>query len=188
MSLENPVENLSKDLKQLSETEVVGTERVGGALQTRETKITLPEIAELEEPTKKIIEQLRSRIENGEYGLIIGEDVSGRIPALILGRFIKRIYRLRGVRVPEIIFIPGKLDEEYDYKETLKKYVFKYGAREGDRILIVTEAIDTGQSLKVLSKLLAECGFTIDIATIGIIKSEISIAVFADAPFFGESH
>jgi adenine/guanine phosphoribosyltransferase-like PRPP-binding protein len=144
------------------------------ALKIPEKKITLEEISELEEPVKNIIEQIKTRIENGEYGIIIGDDASGRIPALILGSFIKRISKLRNLREPNIIFIPGKLRVTEDtldrkvFQKLLQKHITKYGAKKGDRVLIVTEAIDSGDSLGDISHLLKVAGFEVDIATMGI--------------------
>ncbi|MES3031862.1 MAG: hypothetical protein V4699_01310 [Patescibacteria group bacterium] len=152
-----------KDVKseQLPETE---------AVVVKEGTITLPEIIELEEPIKNIIEQIRVRIENGEYGLIISDDVSGRIPALILGGFIKRISELKKVCNPNLLFIPGNLDSSQyiPMRQTLIEYLEKHGIKKGERILIITEVLHSGVSLKVLTRLLKEFNFGVDIATMGI--------------------
>lgn len=143
-------------------------------LKTQERSITLPEVAELEKPIKNIIEKIKERIERGAYGLVIGDDASGRIPTLILGGFIKRISKLRKTRESNIIFIPGKLNEKEDVlvakeqKRKLQEHISIYGVKKGDRILIVTEAITTGSSLKALFGLLKELGFYVDVATMGI--------------------
>lgn len=141
-------------------------------LPEKENGITLPEIAELEEPIKKIIEQIRSKIENGEYGLIIGDDVSGRIPARILGGVIKKIAKLKGVRDPDLIFIPGKLSRNQNLSKQLQDYISKYGVKEKDRILIVTESIESGNALSTLLDVLIKSGYRCDIATLGIEQSD----------------
>ena len=74
-----------------------------------EREVVFKEVAELELPIKIIIEKIRPRIENGEYGLIIGDDASGRIPTLILGNFIRKTSEQKGLDKPNIVFIPGKL-------------------------------------------------------------------------------
>lgn len=139
-------------------------------LQTPERKITLEEIAELEEPIKNIIGKIKERIEKGEYGIIIGDDASGRIPALVLGGLIKKISKLRNLSEPNIIFIPGKLNNPQDEKmaEMLQNHLSKYGVKKEGRVLVVTEAIVSGQTLSVLSALLKKLGFVADIAAIGI--------------------
>ncbi len=134
-------------------------------------EIIFEEVAELELPIKIIIEKIMSRIENGDYGLIIGDDASGRIPTLILGNFIRKISERRGLDKPNIIFIPGKLrsrilGRDNDRKE-LEQHIVKFGANRDKRVLIVTDTILTGDSLQTLVVLLKKIGFTCDIATIG---------------------
>lgn len=142
-----------------------------------ENEIKLDErVAELELPIKIIIEKIRSRIENGEYGLIIGDDASGRIPTLILGNFIKTISEQRGLGKPNIIFIPGKLASSVLWgsndRKVLEKHVGKFGATKDKRILIVTDTVLSGNSLKKLVELLHEMEFVCDIATIGVETDE----------------
>jgi len=55
-----------------------------------EKEIRHVEVAELEMSSKKIIEQIQDRIEREEYGIIIGDDASGRIPTLIIGGLIRK--------------------------------------------------------------------------------------------------
>ena len=167
MDLENLNKNHNIPTKKSSEIEV------GEVSKTKENIISLPEITELEEPSKKIIQKILTRIEKGEYGLIIGDDASGRVPALILGGFIKRVSKLKNLHEPNIIFIPGKLQKDIDTTpERLKEHMAKYGLKVGDRVLIVTDAIESGRSLEVLSNLLKESGFGFDIATMGVVVSD----------------
>ena len=149
-----------------------------------EKEIVFEEVAELELPIKIIIEKIKSRIENGEYGLIIGDDASGRIPTLILGNFIKKVSEQKGLDRPNIIFIPGKLEMEREsywrkifglentsktkQAEELDEYILGQGASKEKRILVITDTIKTGDSLKTLVNLLRRAGYVCDIATIGI--------------------
>src|SRR3989344_7993797 len=117
-------------------------------------EIIFEEVAELELPIKTIIEKIKSRIENGEYGLIIGDDASGRIPTLILGNFIKKVSEQVGLAKPNIIFIPGRLrarilGRDKDTKE-LEEHVGSFGASKDKRVLIITDTVLTGNSLKTL--------------------------------------
>ena len=146
-----------------------------------EKEIQLEEVAELEEPIRKIIEKIRERIESGEYGLIIGDDASGRIPTLILGNFIKRISEVRGLQKPNIIFIPGKLMgpifgfNSESRRKKLENHIAKFGATDEKRVLIVTDTVLSGGSLEILIKLLKQSGYICDIATIGIEEESTDI-------------
>lgn len=113
--------------------------------------------------------------------MIIGDDASGRIPALILGNFIKKVSEIRGAIRPNIIFIPGKLEMESWWgkmlgsvkskpkqHDELDEYMSSHGASKEKKILIVTNTVQSGFSLKGLLNLLKQAGYGCDIATIGI--------------------
>lgn len=170
---------MEKEMNKNNMTEKIPTTGVNQEKQdVRE--IIFEAVAELELPIKIIIEKIQSRIENGEYGLIIGDDASGRIPTLILGNFIKTISEQRGLKKPNIIFIPGKLmgpilnlDSGMRAKsKKLENHIAKFGATKDKRILIVTDTVLSGDSLKILVTVLHEIGFTCDIATIGVETDE----------------
>lgn len=150
-------------------------------LGNSEQDIHLEEVAELELPIKRIIEKMRPRIEAGDYGLVIGDDASGRIPALILGNFIGKVSEQKGQQKPNIIFIPGKLKMESNgfFNETINlgkkkqhqelgEYISKQGVSKDKIILIVTDTIQSGFSLKTMIQLLKRAGYRCDIAMIGI--------------------
>ena len=147
---------------------IIKPEQANGEIQPEE-------IAELEKPIKTIIEKIRDRIENGEYGLIIGDDASGRIPTIILGNFIRDISKIRGHYQPNIIFIPGKLEKDWGWnkkKQTQQQKKFeqhfsKSGAMLCKKILIITDTVFSGESLKILANLIRKAGYFLEIATIG---------------------
>ena len=142
--------------------------------ETEQTKakgeIQLEQVAELEAPIKKIIEKIKNRIENGEYGLIIGDDASARIPTRILGDFIREISRIRGQLQPNIIFIPGKLKGgwlELAEQEQFEEHISKFGMVPDKKILIITDTVFSGESLQKLVHLIKKAGHIPEIATIG---------------------
>ena len=126
------------------------------------------EISELEEPIKRIIGKIRDKIERGDYGIIIGDDASGRVPALILGGFIKKIAEHKKLLAPKTIFIPGGLNQSTDFTEKLKNHMIKYGFTAGKKVLIVTEAIESGSSLSKLVATLQSLKIDFDLTTIGV--------------------
>jgi hypothetical protein len=108
-----------------------------------------------------LVEQLKNGIESGEYSALLGDDVKARIPTLVLEKIFKekaskdnnsderiKTYFLTGGR--DIITHPENLDKVEDY---LKKLDF------GDKnILIVTEYISFGDTIKFFSKALQDIG------------------------------
>lgn len=151
-------------------------EKIITTIPSPEKQIVSEEVAELEKPIKTIIEKIRSRIENGDYGLIVGDDASGRIPALILGNFIKKVSEQKGFDKPNIIFIPGKLKAPILNQDRMMKkledHIGSFSATKDKRILIVTDTVLTGLSLKILVRLFHKIGFICDIATIGVETDE----------------
>src|SRR3989338_2628859 len=150
-------------------SEKITTIDINSGLTKPKKEIVYQEVTELELPIKIRIEKIRTRIENGEYGLIIGDDASGRIPTLILGNFIKKVSEQKGLDKPNIIFIPGAfISGSFEILE-LDAYVEKWGMVDKDkRILVVTDSIRTGESLRVLVSTLKDLGYPVDVATIGI--------------------
>ena len=64
-------------------------------------------IEELSKPLLKILENLRPDVESGSYKVILGDDGSGRIPALILAKAINTIYATKGHDKALIRFVAG---------------------------------------------------------------------------------
>lgn len=123
-----------------------------------------------------------SRIESGEYGVILGEDTSGRIPTLFLKELIKGIAGA-GNNLPATNFYASHRinttsneTQRSEYKRNMKAYLeglkWKYlsGENKGKKILICTEAVNTGGSVKSIIEILREIGCTVDILTFGANK------------------
>ncbi len=142
-------------------------------------------LAELEAPIAKILARLRPKIERGEYGLIIGDDASGRIPALIIRDVIKAVYNERGYTLPEVRFISGSSELEDglgDKKELVRKYIADVQesmredtdalrTRRKRSALVVTDTINRGTSVSVLVHALRAAGIPAEIATVGLIEN-----------------
>lgn len=111
----------------------------------------------------RILEQIRSHVEEGSYRLIIGEDAQGRIPALILSNAIGIIYKAKGREKPLTRFIGGtrsaSLDIQDDFDTYIGKLIKEAGVtKEVGRVLIVTEIIQTGVGLHNVIEALDDTG------------------------------
>lgn len=140
------------------------------------------EIGSLAAPIGRIMKQLRERVDQGAYDVVIGDDASGRIPALIIAEVIGKIYRQKGYATPATRFFAGSgqgwddlgLQEERDEKlrmvrESLRELYEQLRAGKGiGRTLIVTDTIVTGGSLYPLSAALHVSGVSFDVATIAL--------------------
>lgn len=136
-------------------------------------------IEDLRAPTQNILKQLHNQIERGEYTIIIGDDTSGRIPTIIIGGVIKELYGERNFPSPLIRFIAGgifrhmKIISEFnEFVEKLKIESEKqFGSERAQKILIVTEFMNTGQTLESLLMNFKVNGMPCDVAAIGNAKN-----------------
>ncbi|MDP3882696.1 MAG: hypothetical protein Q8Q48_01435 [Candidatus Staskawiczbacteria bacterium] len=116
---------------------------------------------EVEPAMISLIEQLKDGIESGEYSALIGDDVKGRIPTLVLQKVFQekglnqdnseervKIYFLAGGR--DVITRPKNLEKIKDYFKKLD-----FGSKG---ILLVTEFIEFGDTIKFFSKALQGIG------------------------------
>ncbi len=127
------------------------------------------EIGKLELGIGTLLKELRPYLLNDEYGCILGDDTSGRIPALVLSRAIN-LYRTRnGLPKLPVYFIQGaSSDEELPALEAAysrRKASLKRSS--GDRrILVATEGLTSGSSIARLGQLLQRDGMTFDLAVL----------------------
>ncbi len=134
-----------------------------------------PEIEELREPIQEIIKQLRSKIEKGEYGYVVGDDASGRIPALIVSSFLKKVYEEKGLGSPKTFFFATGRSNTTDVNDwklaEIAKSVEDFFETNPDnnrnnKVLLVSEYIATGQSLGIICDALKKEKIAYDIATV----------------------
>lgn len=133
-------------------------------------------VNELERPIKTILLKLKERIDRGEYGLVIGDDASGRIPTIIIGGVMREVAGRHGNKKPNIIFIPGGLSSSFtaEDEEEFGEYLKKRGLEDGRRVLVVTDSIMSGSTLKGIVAQIHNLEFECDIATIGIEDVDVS--------------
>lgn len=115
------------------------------------------EIAEIEPAMTSLVEQMKEKIENGEYDTLISDDVGGRIPTLILRRIMKDINPNKKV---DTYFIAGgkylPIDNQEKYQQLLDH--LKRIASKTRKALVVTQFVYTGKTIINLADALKEAG------------------------------
>ena len=163
--------------------------------QEKQTGELIPAIEELREPIKKILGQLRPHLEKGEYQILISDEISGRIPALLFLHIINEIYKQKGF--PPLTFIPmaggypkfpdkknpeirdALRDEAMEYmfnekpediKWKIKRIIPKTRHKDTKELkaLIITDALWEGKTFEVFNLGLIQSGIKSDTASIGI--------------------
>jgi hypothetical protein len=127
----------------------------------------LREISELEYPIQNIIRQLKDKIDSGHYDLLVGDDASGRIPALILKKIFDRQYEKRGLEKPELRFIAGGRFLDREIKENkINQLVREYTPLYHKNALLITEYIQTGIGMQNTLEALKTSGLNVEIASL----------------------
>ena len=124
-----------------------------------------------------------SWFKRGDFLLIIGDDASGRIPALIFSEFLRKVNEKTDKKRPKTIFIAGGTRDLWgeegerirsEKKERIADLLKKIESTIGDELrrkvstLIVTDTLSRGQTLMPLTKALRELEIPFYIATISL--------------------
>ena len=83
-------------------------------------------VEQMNAPIREILKKISPDIEQGNYGLIIGDDASGRLPTLLLSNIIKAAYHERDYPLPGVRFIAGSRNLDGKRKMEKKKLLSDY--------------------------------------------------------------
>jgi len=121
---------------------------------------------------QNILEKIKTSVDSHLYGIIIGIDGSGRIPALVLSKTLNLIYQSKKEQELETLFISGsrsldlydKTKKENGLKKFFQQEKFNLNKLNGKKILIVDDIVDSGNSLELIAKTLKELELPYEIA------------------------
>ncbi len=137
--------------------------------------------------------QLAPNINTGTYTVILGEDVSGRIPALIIRRVINEIYQRLGFPPLTTFFFAGYKSVSLQTTERETKKQFEDLVRRNnfpkktstEKALVVTDVVKNGDHLCHYLDVLNDLGINFDVATIGFyeygkrfLENELRVMVY----------
>jgi hypothetical protein len=153
------------------------SELIQNSKEKEEGELNYREIEDLRRPAEDLLLQLKEKIDRGEYNLIIGDDASGRIPTRIFYNTLKAIYEKKKYESPKVIFFAGSgrfntkshswiREEKTKMIKAYLKHFLKNNAIGAEKIkaLVISEVIDTGNSLKPLADALHQEKIDFDIA------------------------
>jgi len=120
-------------------------------------------------------------IEEGKYNLLIVDDASARVPALIFRKIINNIYRKKNISEIKTLFVPGQLrSADPNISEKISNHINSYLEKVNFpkidiNTLVITDTISEGRTLKILSDALVKSSINYDIAAVSLeIPSSIS--------------
>ncbi|MDP1718898.1 MAG: hypothetical protein Q8L24_00525 [bacterium] len=127
----------------------------------KELRYNSPEIEDIEPAFISLIKKLREEIKSGEYDTLISDEVGGRIPTLALRKVFESKNPKNKLKTFFVAAGRGGLDEE-----ALQTF-FKKIAPEVKKALVVTEFVNTGESMANLAWQLERGGLkNFDVATV----------------------
>lgn len=116
------------------------------------------EVGKIEEPMLRLCDRLKPLLEDGRYSLIVGEDVSGRLPALIVKGFSDEVASRSGQEKLPIVFVTNKRSPFTPLAHTIAQTeieervlpVLSKVEGKSNRVLIVTDFIGGGETINRL--------------------------------------
>lgn len=122
---------------------------------------------ELEIPMQKLLAALRPEIEAGAYTSLFGDDVSARIPTLVLRDIVNRAYAQAGRKAIVAYFFAGGSNLRDEAGNTaIRGHIDSLKPKLGARTLLIEEYIQTGSRTKEIVKLLSDLGVGFDLVSI----------------------
>lgn len=127
-------------------------------------------VASLEKPMLKICKELKSDFEKGNYGIIVGDDTSGRFPTLAMKGFSDYISIQNDTeKLPAVFLQSGIKVKDEDVLQQFNERVLPYkDGLDGKKALIVTDYIQSGRGINRLIGLFNSLNLSFDIAVLMI--------------------
>lgn len=143
-------------------------------------------VESVEEDMTILCKQLKEPIENGEYGLFIGDDTSGRIPTLALKGFADFISEVFGREYVKTVFLQaGRYVPDQVVEDQFQKRILPLMRQNsGKKALLITEHVLTGKSIQRLINMFQRYNVAIDIASLQIQRDPNGNLPFKNNPGF----
>ncbi|MBI4097936.1 MAG: hypothetical protein HY426_02750 [Candidatus Levybacteria bacterium] len=126
------------------------------------------EVSTLEEPLTKILSELKPNFEQEEYGLILGDDTSGRLPTLIIKGVADYISLLmQREKIPTVFIQAGRSVSTEDVERQFEERVLVEIAKHPDKkVLLVTDYIQTGTTINRLTSFFEKHNVAFDLVAL----------------------
>jgi len=108
-----------------------------------ELEFRTSQIEEIAIPLKSLSEVLAPNILKQDYGLLISEGVSARVPTLVIGRVIKKLTS----EIPAIFLVP-RSSQEVELGRVITLSMVGNLIKSGKRALVCTEIINAGEHIR----------------------------------------
>lgn len=160
--------------------------------ESEESKYNLEAMRQLQDPLAKAVEKLKEEIDQNVYDVLLSDDASGRLPTLVLKDILtRRIEEANPDLSPEekrdalkVRFVAGGRFSKND--EALREFFRKMKPEVKKRVLLVTEYIASGNSIRRLMNFLDNEDIPYDMLAVMGMNSEKDYQPLFDE--FSENH
>jgi hypothetical protein len=143
-----------------------------------QNEYSFEEFYEIEGPMIELVKKLKDNIDNKSFDTILGDDIGGRIPTLVLNEVYKTIHPTSDLKTRFIAggyYFPKEQDQDYKrFEEYLKKIL-----NTSKNILFVTQYVRNGITANRIMNVLKSFGKNVSLATLAV--SDID----SDGLYFG---
>jgi hypothetical protein len=119
---------------------------------------------------EQLVAAMAPDIRAGRWDALLGDDVSGRLPTLILRRIITRAYAAQGRPAPATYFVAMGQDVSYIYDDESSQRImdvrdYLISGPRPKRVLFITDNIALGGSIQTVQEILDDMGVRSDVAS-----------------------
>lgn len=137
-------------------------------------------IFDTKERVRSVLREIKEDVEAGKYGMVLGIDASGRVPALLLANTIKYQTEI------ETRFVAGANIDRDEYKKRISELTDVFTTKEflgnlnDKEVLIIDDIIASGRSLELVCTALKELGIPYQVVALGFENTTHSISDLED--------
>ena len=115
-----------------------------------------------------LVAQVKPDVESGRWGVVLGDDRGARLPALAMREILANAARDNNAKTPDTFFVAAGVSRQgAEYENNLKQRIAALKELIGnERVLLVTDHIDSGKTIQRLSDLLQENEIQFDVVSL----------------------
>lgn len=117
-----------------------------------------------------LVSELKEDIAGRRWDAFLSDDAGARLPSLVIWNIARRYAQERDQTPPKLLFFPGGRVLTYTpvTQEELKLHFQDLTREINGRVLLITEHVSSGDSLKIESKLLEDARLSHDVAVVSL--------------------
>lgn len=125
---------------------------------------------ELQSQAEKILDKIAEKIRNQNYGMVLGVDAGGRLPSLLIGKAINKVYGSNRQEKIDINFIAGHKNENFvgDLNSYFSGPMFQSIKQNKKEVLLVDDVVESGNSIKPVIEALNNQGIPFEFVTLSV--------------------